>query len=478
MSFFSTAVTNNNASAESRKLDWMTLSIYIALVGIGWMMIYAVGYRDGYTEDWSVFFKLPVGKQTIAIALASVVLIVILVLDWKVWRTFAYLFYAIGLLLLLLVPFLGVEINGSKSWFSMGGFSIQPAELAKFGTCLALSSYLSTYGTNLRELRSQILAVSFFAAPMLLIMLQPDAGSALVFLSFLILLYREGFSPTPYLVGMAFFTLFIFSLIYESSSVVLSLLVISLAVVVANVKLYRIYWAAAVVAVVVGIYFASEWGYKNYALLGVLLLNVVAGIFLWNIGKSRVTLFLTFALTVGAAFSYSANYAFYHILKPHQQDRINVWMQPKKCDPRGSLYNVLQSKMAIGSGGWEGKGFLQGTMTKLNFVPEQRTDFIFCTIGEEQGFIGSLGIIGLFLLLLIRVTIIAERQRSDFSRHYAYGVAGILFVHFFINIGMTMGLLPVIGIPLPLISYGGSSLIGFTVLIGVLLRLDSYRYSG
>ncbi len=467
---------NNNASPDTRRIDWLTLSIYLALVGIGWTMIYAVGYREGYTDDWGVFLQLPVGKQSIAIGLSAVVMLVIMVLDWKVWRTFAYLFYAVGLLFLALVPFLGVEINGSKSWFSVGGFSIQPVELAKFGTCLALSSYLSAYSTNLREFRSQAIAVALFVAPILLILLQPDAGSALVFLSFFLLLYREGFSPTPYILGTAFFVLFVFSLLYESSTIVLVLLISGLGVFLLNTKTYRPYWVAAFLAVVVGSYFATQWNYKIYALGGSFLLSVAASILLWRKGKSRVVVLLAAGLAVGSAFSYSSNYAFYKILKPHQQDRINVWLQPQKCDPRGSLYNILQSKMAIGSGGLDGKGFLQGTMTKLNYVPEQRTDFIFCTIGEEQGFVGSLGIIGLFLLLLVRITIIAERQRSNFSRHYAYGVAGILFVHFFINIGMTMGLVPIIGIPLPLISYGGSSLLGFSVLIGVLLRLDSYRY--
>jgi rod shape determining protein RodA len=195
----------------------------------------------------------------------------------------------------------------------------------------------------------------------------------------------------------------------------------------------------------------------------------------WLKKKERMVILLIVGLILSADVAYISNYVFNNFLKPHQQERINVWLNPDKCDPRGSLYNVLQSKMAIGSGGLQGKGFLEGTMTKLNYVPEQATDFIFCTVGEEQGFIGSLSIILLFFLLLYRITIIAERQRSSFSRHYAYGVAGIIFVHVFINIGMTMGLMPIIGIPLPFISYGGSSLLGFTLLIGVLLKLDAHR---
>ena len=193
--------------------------------------------------------------------------------------------------------------------------------------------------------------------------------------------------------------------------------------------------------------------------------------------RGKLVARLSTVLVIGAIIAFSANYTFNNFLENHQRDRINVWLRPSLCDPQGALYNVLQSKMTIGSGGLQGKGFLQGTMTKLNYVPEQATDFIFCTIGEEQGFIGSLGIIGLFLLLLIRIIVLAERQRSDFSRHYAYGIAGILFIHAFVNIGMTMGLVPIIGIPLPFISYGGSSILGFSLMMGVLLKLDSHRLS-
>ncbi|HRD79277.1 MAG TPA: rod shape-determining protein RodA, partial [Saprospiraceae bacterium] len=220
-------------------------------------------------------------------------------------------------------------------------------------------------------------------------------------------------------------------------------------------------------------------GFKQYWIaLGLGLTGfLVAGFLHLARYNARLAGMLTAVLVVGSGLAFSTDYAFNNIMKPHQQDRINVWLHPERCDPRGSLYNVLQSKMAIASGGLEGKGFLEGAMTKMNYVPEQSTDFIFCTVGEEQGFIGSMTVIVLFLAFLLRLIFIAERQRSPFSRHFAYGVAGLLFVHFFVNIGMTMGLLPIIGIPLPLISKGGSSLLGFTIMIGILLKLDSNRYS-
>jgi len=237
------------------------------------------------------------------------------------------------------------------------------------------------------------------------------------------------------------------------------------------------WWLLAAAAVVVAAYFAIREEAILYGIGGAAGIMGALSTLQLRRKRGRIAGFLTAAVVFGAMLAFASNFAFNNILKPHQQDRLNVWLQPNKADERGSSYNLFQSKLAIGSGGLTGKGYMKGTLTKLNYVPEQSTDFIFCTIGEEQGFVGSLGIIALFLVLLVRITIIAERQRSNFSRNYAYCVAGILFIHFFINIGMTMGLLPIIGIPLPFISKGGSSLLGFTVMIAVLLKLDSKRYS-
>ena len=337
--------------------------------------------------------------------------------------------------------------------------------------------FLSTYDTNLRELRSRLIAIGLFLFPMLLIFLQSDAGSGLVFLSFFIVLYRAGLSPNLYIVGILVTGLIILGILFDIPYVVIGLLLLCIAAFLLNFK-EKLYGLIAFFALGVVTFFATQY-YNLLWIIGAILLLFIALAFIqWRNRKNRLVVLLSLLLGVGSSLAYSANYLMYNVLEKHQQERIKVWLKPSECDPRGALYNVIQSKMAIGSGGFEGKGFLGGTMTKLNYVPEQSTDFIFCTIGEEQGFIGSLGIIGLFFLLLFRISVLAERQRFEFARYYAYGVGGIIFFHFFINIGMTMGLVPIIGIPLPFISYGGSSLLAFTLLIGILLKLDSERFSG
>ncbi|MEM8908148.1 MAG: rod shape-determining protein RodA, partial [Bacteroidota bacterium] len=404
-------------------------------------------------------------------------LLFILFIDWNFWRTFAYLLYAFAMLALVLVLIIGVKIKGATSWFSIFGFTLQPSEFAKFGTCLALAAYLSSYGTDIRQLRSQIISFGLFLFPMMLILLQPDAGSALVFLSFLVVLFRQGFSVNLYVLGFSVVTVFVLGLVFNPMYTILGMIFLILLGLITYMK-NKLYWLGAFVLLCGGSFYVISKGHLFYTLLFNLLV-LAAFIFLqWKERRQHLIRPIITLLSIGSIFAITANYTFNNFLEPHQQDRINVWLRPSLCDPQGSLYNVLQSKMAIGSGGLQGKGFLQGTMTKLNYVPAQATDFIFCTVGEEQGFIGTIGIVGLFLLLLLRITIIAERQRSDFSRHYAYGIAGIIFLHFFINIGMTMGLVPIIGIPLPFISYGGSSILGFTLMIGVLLSLDSNRLTG
>lgn len=459
-----------------KSIDWTTFSIFLGLIAVGWLMIFTVGYDDGVYDSFSSFLGSSVGKQSIWIAISFLVFFAVFLVDWKFWQTFAYLLYALSMLSLVAVLFLGDTIKGATSWFVFGGFSFQPSEIAKFCTCLAIASYLSSYSSNLKIFKTQLISVGLFAIPMVLILLQPDAGSALIFLSFLILLYREGLSANYYVLGFFVTTILILGLVYSPWLILMGLLILALFVLAMNMPTQRTYWAIGTAVFALGIGYGIREGHimeMLYACLGGF--GILAGIqFFAN--KARLVGMLFFSLAIGGALSFVANYAFNNLLESHQQDRINVWLQPEKCDPKGSLYNVLQSKLAISSGGLQGKGFMEGKMTKLNYVPEQSTDFIFCTIGEEQGFIGSVGIIGLFLLLLVRVTIIAERQRSSFSRQYAYGVAGVLFLHFFINIGMTMGLMPIIGIPLPFISKGGSSLLGFTIMISVLLKLDSNRY--
>ena len=400
-----------------------------------------------------------------------------LFVDWKFWSTFAYPIYALTILLLVLVLVFGTTIKGSTSWFSFFGFSLQPAELAKLGTCLALASYLSYYKTSLKRLKSQLVSFGLLLLPAVLILLQPDAGSALVFTSFMILFFRNGLSPLLYIIAAVLITLFVCSLIFYPLQVITVLLLVGSAILIYNINSSRRYWLLTWLFLVAAVVFLISRDLTTYALTGAGLLLVVAAGKQYLGRQERQVVVLVSAIVICAGFSLFARFGFENFLEPHQQDRINVWLRPDQCDPQGSLYNVLQSKVAIGSGGFSGKGYLKGTMTNLNYVPEQSTDFIFSTVGEEQGFLGSAGIIILYTLLLLRILTIAERMRAPFARHYAYGVAGILFFHFFINIGMTMGLVPIIGIPLPFISYGGSSLLGFTLMVGILLKMDSSRYA-
>ncbi|NUQ22909.1 MAG: rod shape-determining protein RodA [Saprospiraceae bacterium] len=464
-----------NRGGYTRKIDLVTFSLYLGLVGIGWLMVFTVGYGEGYAGNIFDFFGAQAGKQTIWVGISFFVFAFIMLFDWKFWSTFAYPIYGIAVFFLVAVLIFGTKTKGATAWFSFGGFSFQPSELAKFATALAMSSFLSHYSTNLKTLKSQMLAFGILLLPMSLIMLQPDAGSTLVFLSFFIVLYREGLSPNLYIIGITSAVLLILGLIIDPTYIAQVLIFIGATFLFLQFK-PQLYWGAGAIALAAAMIYLSRHE-SGYEALGLAVLSfIAAGVALVRKRKTRMVSILATAVILGIGISFAANYAFNSVLKPHQQDRINVWLRPELCDERGSLYNVTQSKMAISSGGLKGKGFLNGSMTKLNYVPEQSTDFIFCTIGEEQGFVGAFGTIILFLLLLIRITIIAERQRSNFSRHYAYCIGGIFFIHFFVNIGMTMGLLPIIGIPLPFISKGGSALLGFTAMIAVLIKLDSHRY--
>lgn len=474
------------------QIDRQMIWLYIVLVATGWLMIYTVNY---YTvQDLGVFnFGHNPGKQLFFIILCLALLFFILMVDWTFWRTFALVFYLISLVLLVGTIFFGREVNGANAWYQLGGFSFQPAELAKFGTCLAMAGYLSSTGVNLREWRSRMIAFGIFLLPLAIILLQKDTGSALIFFSFVLVLYREGLPGRWYAVGFSTAALVILGLLHPPEGMIALLTLVLCAWLILRLKENRFWWlafaataaltywwdeAASAVLQQIG---SKPEAFSNlnwYALAPPLLLLLPAfGVNYWrknDLIQRRLQMALLF-WGLAAGLVYSANFA-YSLLAPHQQQRITIWLKPSEVtDTRGSAYNLLHSKMAIGSGGLTGKGFLDGNMTKLKYVPEQSTDFIFCTIGEEQGFAGVLGLVALFTWMLWRITVIAERQRSHFSRVYAYSVAGILFVHFLVNVGMTMGVFPIIGIPLPFISYGGSSLIGFTLMIGVLLKLDSQR---
>lgn len=398
--------------------------IYLLLVLMGWANIYAAVYDDQHSNILD--FSQSYGKQALFILGGFVLALLILLTDAKFFSAFAYVFYGIVILLLIAVLLVGKEISGSKSWFQVGGFGLQPAELMKFGASLAIAKFMSQLDFDKRKLKNKLTPLAIMAFPALLILLQNDTGSALVFSAFVLVLYREGMPGTYLLLGLAVVVLAIASLIFIE------------------------WWIVGVLVVI-------------YALMM---------IFIRRSRKNIVRLTGIFAFAI--LFSFSVDYAFEHILEPHQKTRINVLLG-KEIDLKKAGYNVNQSKIAIGSGGFIGKGYLKGTQTKYNFVPEQSTDFIFCTVGEEWGFVGSLVVLGLFLWLIIKIVLAAERQRSSFARIYGYSVASIMFFHIFVNIGMTIGLMPVIGIPLPFFSYGGSSLWAFTILLFIFIKQDANR---
>jgi rod shape determining protein RodA len=456
----------------TKTIDWIAFSIYLGLVVFGVMMIYASTYIE---FEKLGFMRSSVGKQLIWMCISFTAIGIILTLDWKIWQLLAYPIYSISMLLLMAVPFLGTEIHGNRSWFIIAGMSFQPAELAKVAAALAVAAFLSTPNTNLKNLRSQIIAIGILLIPMGLILLQGDLGSAIVFTSFLIVMYREGLSPNYYIAGFAILAVVLMGLM--SDPVAVSITIMSLGL----WYLTTLYKEPKVARwIVAGLFIAASggWGlgYGWYSLGGLAAIYVIWGLFYGSRKGVREVGAAALAAALGIGLCISANYAVFKVLKPHQADRILVWLKPNSCAECKSMYNIMQSKTAITSGGLLGRGFLQGSMTRYSYVPEQPTDFIFCTVGEEQGFLGALGLITLFLVLMLRLTVIAERQRSNFARIYTYCFVGILFIHFFINLGMTIGVTPMIGIPLPFISRGGSSLLAFSGMMGIVLKMDRDRY--
>jgi rod shape determining protein RodA len=410
----------------SVKLDWTTILLFVALVTLGWLNIFAAIYDETANQTiWDL--SLSSGRQLMFIAAAAVIVIMIIIIDMRFYETFAYLFYGLILVLLFLVPLIGKEVGGNKAWIGVGSFGVQPSEFAKFITALAVAKYIGSVGFRMDNLRNQAVLFALIGVPIILIQLQKDTGTALVFTSFVLVFYREGMSPFLLIVGVCAATIFVLTLLIPNP----------------------LYLHAAIAIILI---LLISFGKKKFKRIAILVIG---------------------ALLISGVIV-SVDYVVNNVLKPHQQNRVKVLVNPD-IDPLGVGWNVTQSKIAIGSGGLNGKGFLRGTQTKFDFVPKQSTDFIFCTIGEEFGWIGSLVVIGLFVALLLRVIFLAERQKSRFARAYGYSVACILFFHFAINIGMTVGLFPVIGIPLPFFSYGGSSLWGFTILLFVLLKLDAHR---
>ncbi|MEX1240005.1 MAG: rod shape-determining protein RodA [Cyclobacteriaceae bacterium] len=410
----------------THKIDWATVLIYLAIVFLGWLNIYAVTYEEG--AETSIFsLDLNSGRQLIFIGGAVLIILAILIIDRQFYETFAYIIYGLLLILLFLVPIIGKEVGGNKAWLGIGSFGVQPSEFAKFATALVVAKTIGSIGFKMDNLRNQLMLFALIGTPMILILLQKDMGTALVFAVFVLVFFREGMSPFLILIGLASAIIFVLTLLVDNE-------------------------------------------YYLYLGIGALL---VLTILLGRKKFKRIALLATGALAIVIVIE-SVDYIVTDVLKPHQQNRIKALINPD-ADPLGFGWNVTQSKIAIGSGGFLGKGFLEGTQTKYDFVPEQSTDFIFCTIGEEHGWIGSLFTIALFMVLLLRIVFLAERQKNKFARVYGYSVACILFFHFAVNIGMTIGLFPVIGIPLPFFSYGGSSLWGFTILLFIFLKLDAHR---
>ncbi|MEG9327913.1 rod shape-determining protein RodA [Salinimicrobium catena] len=408
------------------QFDWLSILLYFLLVSIGWVNIYSASLDDTATS----FFDLNqiYGKQLLWIILSVFLIVILLSLEAKFYERFASIIYVFSLFSIIGLFFFGKTINGATSWYAIGGFTIQPSEFAKVATALALAKFTSDIQTNIKKLSDQFKAFIIIALPALIILPQPDAGSAMVYAAFFFPLYREGLSGVYLLIGGLGILVFVLTLMFNP------------------------FWVSggAVIVLLLTYFFRKKRKPGAIAYLSILI--------------------------VAVALSFSVNYIFENIFEQRHRDRFNIVLG-KEVDNRGIGYNTNQSEIAIGSGSWFGKGWTQGTQTKGNFVPEQHTDYIFSTVGEEWGFIGSTVVVLLFILLMLRILNLAERQKSQFNRVYGYSVAGILFIHFFVNVGMVIGIFPTVGIPLPFFSYGGSGLWGFTILLFIFIKLDADRMS-
>jgi len=410
----------------SISFDWVTILIYLLLVSFGWMNIYSASLGSTPTSIFD--FSQTYGKQAVWIILSLVLIVILLSIEAKFYMRFSSVIYIISLLSIAGLFLFGKTINGATSWYVFGGISIQPAEFAKVATALALAKYLGDIQTNVKLFTNQVKAFMIIAIPALIILPQPDAGSAMVYAAFLFPLYREGLSGIYLILGFSAIAIFVFTLVFGPIYVTLAVLAIS-----------------------------------------------ILSLFLKKRNRPKVLLLLVI-LIASMAYSFSVDYIFQNVFEQRHRDRFNIVLG-SEVDTRGIGYNTNQSEIAIGSGGWLGKGWTEGTQTKGQFVPEQHTDYIFSTVGEEWGFLGSAIVIALFMFLLLRLIMLAERQKSVFNRVYGYCVTGIIFFHFLVNISMVIGIFPTVGIPLPFFSYGGSGLWSFTILLFIFLKLDSERMS-
>lgn len=408
------------------ELDWLVVLIYFLLVLFGWFNIFASVYDP--VQDQSILdFSLNSGKQLMWIAASVLLIIIILLLDFRIYESFSPIFYGLMILLLVGVLLFGVKINGARAWYDLGFMRLQPAEFTKMATALMIGRYVASTGVKLTDFSSQLKALAIIGLPIGFIMLQPDFGSAIIFAALIIPLYREGFPAIYLIIGISVAVFFILTLLLPRTELLIGVGAIGLTFILFSLK-----------------------------------------------NKKRIaSILLLMVIIVG--FIFTTDYLLNEVLKPYQKSRIEAIFKPELVDPQAEGWNLEQSKIAIGSGGFAGKGFLQGTQTKFGYVPEQSTDFIFSTLAEEHGWLGCTIVIALFIVLIMRLIVIAERQKSKFARIYGYSVASILFFHFAINIAMTIGLFPVVGIPLPFFSYGGSSLWSFTIMLFVLLKIDMHR---
>ena len=411
----------------SQNIDWISILIYIFLVVMGWLNIYSSSLSSSSVEFDILDYTQIYGKQFIFILFTIPLIFIVLFVEAKFYEKFAIVIFAVSILSLLGLFVAGKVIAGQRCWYAIGSFTLQPSEFAKAATALALAKYLSDVQINLKDVNRQIQVLIIVLLPVMLILPQPDPGSALIYSVFFIVLFREGMPGWYLLTGFIAILLFVLTLVTNNPFIVIGLTVIVLAI---N-------------------YFRSRIVDRNIIASAILLIMV-------------------------SGFSFSVNYVFENVFKQHHRDRFNILLG-KEVDRKGVGYNTDQSEIAIGSGGWFGKGYLEGTQTKGGFVPEQHTDYIFTTVGEEWGFVGSISVIALFVALILRVIYLSERQKTKFSRVYGYCVAGILFIHFFVNIAMVVGIFPTIGVPLPFFSYGGSGLWGFTILLFIFLKMDANK---
>jgi rod shape determining protein RodA len=459
-------------------IDKITVLLFLVLLTLGWLNIYAAVYNEEHTAIFDLSQRY--GKQFIWIIAAIVVAIVVVIIDNRFYFFFGYFIYGGLVFLLALVLVLGKEVNGARSWFEFGSISLQPSEFAKAGAALALARYLNSRGQELTRLKILIPALVIILIPAILIALQPDMGSMVVYFSFFVVLFREGLSPYIFVSGILMVILFFVTLLFNNLYVTITLIALAFFLTWFATRNWKVCLSGlAILILITGSLFLFDHfllkrlGNEIVLLIGLLLSGISFALYIYR-QKSAVVLIIYAFLVGSVLYLNTVDYAYNNLLKPHHKERISILLG-LDSDTKGSGYNVNQSIISIGSGGFIGKGYLQGTQTKFKFVPAQSTDFIFCTVGEEWGFVGSVVVIALYVFLLIRLMILAERQRSSFSRIYGYGVLSIFLTHFFINIGMALGIVPVIGIPLPFFSYGGSSLWGFTILLFIFLRLDASR---